>query len=229
VKIPRSIAGFVAGICVFPALSARSLPEAASAASERSDSLRARVLALSVALTDSGRVGLRLAPDLAAQVQALEEAYAGRDSLLGRHTPRGVPVQGAVLTSPMSKARFHPILRVVRPHPGVDLAAPLGTPVMATADGVVSYTFRNPSYGLGLDIDHGGGTFTRYTHLSAVDVRGGERVVRGQIIGKVGQTGRATGPHLHYETYIGFTRVDPLQTFGSGFRVSAAPGGPSDL
>jgi murein DD-endopeptidase MepM/ murein hydrolase activator NlpD len=231
-RAPRSVAAFLVGLGVVPALSSRPLPDVVPtsgvATAAQLDSLRARVAVVAEGMGDSVRASIALERGLAAQVRALEAAFAARDSVWASRTPRGSPVPGAVLTSGVSPLRFHPILRIYKAHRGVDLGAPEGTPVIATADGVVSYTFRNRSYGLGLDVDHGAGTFTRYAHLSVVLVRSGERVRRGTVLGRVGRTGLATGPHLHYETYIRFQRVDPVQTFGSGFRVAPSPGGAGD-
>lgn len=84
-------------------------------------------------------------------------------------------------------------------HAGLDFAAPQGTPVYATADGVVKTAGRAGSYGNRIDIDHGYNYVTRYAHLSKIDVVDGQRVVRGDKIGEVGSTGKSTGPHLHYE------------------------------
>jgi murein DD-endopeptidase MepM/ murein hydrolase activator NlpD len=215
VRRTREIVAFLAGLCVLPLLSLRPLPPV--------EVERVAGGAVREVVPDAPGSDARIA----AQVKALERALARQDSAWMRRTPRGVPVPGAVLTSGVSASRFHPILRVSRPHRGVDLAAPEGTAVFATADGVVSYTFRNRSYGVGLDVDHGHGTYTRYAHLSAVLVRAGERVRRGMLLGRVGQTGLATGPHLHYEVFIAFRRIDPVATFGAGLRV-AVEGGAGD-
>lgn len=96
------------------------------------------------------------------------------------------------------------------PHSGVDIAAPVGTPVRAVADGVVSLAHPGMYFaGKTLMLDHGLGVQTVYIHLSEIGVAEGEVVRRGQTIGKVGQSGRATGPHLHWGISVGETRVDP--------------------
>lgn len=122
------------------------------------------------------------------------------------------PVEFSRISSRVSSARFHPILNRIRAHNGVDFAAPTGTPVYATADGVV--TFRGPSGGLGntVIIQHTGGFTTTYAHLSAFapDVRVGTRVSQEQRIGAVGMTGLATGPHVHYELRRNGQVMDPL-------------------
>ena len=96
-------------------------------------------------------------------------------------------------------------------HTGQDIEAPMGTPVIAGARGQVSFVGWQNGYGQLVVIDHGGGLSTRYGHLSHIDVELGQSVSRGQLIGKVGSTGRSTGPHLHYEVRINDQAVNPLQ------------------
>jgi murein DD-endopeptidase MepM/ murein hydrolase activator NlpD len=124
-------------------------------------------------------------------------------------TPSIMPTRGW-LSSQFSLARFHPILHRSRPHEGIDVAAPYGSSVVAPAAGTVSRISRQTGYGLVLDIDHGNGISTRYAHLSRVLVRNGQRVTRGQPIAAVGNSGLATGPHLHYEVHVNGKVVDPL-------------------
>lgn len=95
-------------------------------------------------------------------------------------------------------------------HKGQDISAPTGTPVSATADGVVVIARWVHGYGNGIYIDHGNGISTRYGHLSRIDVVEGQTVKRGQYLGLVGSTGRSTGPHLHYEVRINGQPVSPL-------------------
>ena len=94
-------------------------------------------------------------------------------------------------------------------HQGIDIAAEMGTPIVAAADGVVTAAGWNGGYGNMVDIDHGSGVVTRYGHASAVAVTVGQRVRRGQVIAYVGSTGRSTGPHLHYEVRVGGQPVNP--------------------
>jgi len=94
-------------------------------------------------------------------------------------------------------------------HQGVDIAAEIGTPIVATADGVVTAAGWNGGYGNMVDVDHGGGIVTRYGHASAVAVTVGQQVRRGQTIAYVGSTGRSTGPHLHYEVRVNGQPVNP--------------------
>ena len=96
-------------------------------------------------------------------------------------------------------------------HSGQDIDAPWGAPVIAGASGRVSFVGWQNGYGQVVVIDHGGGLTTRYGHLSHIDVSQGQMVERGEFLGKVGSTGRSTGPHLHYEVRINDNAVDPLQ------------------
>jgi murein DD-endopeptidase MepM/ murein hydrolase activator NlpD len=105
---------------------------------------------------------------------------------------------------------MHPILHEVRPHTGIDLSAPTGTPIVAPAAGVVIKSERDGSYGNVIEIDHGNGIVTRYAHCSRLVVRRGQRVQRGDLIAAVGSTGLSVGPHLHYEIHVNGTAVDPL-------------------
>lgn len=97
-----------------------------------------------------------------------------------------------------------------RYHAGIDLAAPLGTPVRAARDGLVVRAGWWGTYGYAIALDHGDGSETRYAHLSAVSVVPGEVVRQGDVIGLVGSTGASTGPHLHFELRFGSVAVDPL-------------------
>ena len=96
-----------------------------------------------------------------------------------------------------------------KPHSGEDIAAPKGTPVVAMNDGIVRLTADQFFSGKGVIVDHGVGLFSMYFHLSSVDVEHGQVVKKGQVIGKVGSTGRATGPHLHWGVRLNGARVDP--------------------
>jgi murein DD-endopeptidase MepM/ murein hydrolase activator NlpD len=122
------------------------------------------------------------------------------------------PLEFRRISSRYTNARFHPVLKTWRAHRGVDYAAGTGTPIMTTADGVV--THRGPRGGLGnaVIIQHANGFVTRYGHMSrfAADVRVGTRVRQGQVVGYVGSTGLASGPHLHYEMWRSGKPVDPL-------------------
>lgn len=127
--------------------------------------------------------------------------------------PRGVPAPQVTLTSRYGR-RIAPTLHVERSHYGVDLAAPVGTPVYATADGVVARAGWLGSYGNLVQLAHAGGYETRYAHLSQFAVAPGQQVRAGELIGLIGSTGRSTGPHLHYEVRINGIAVNPLGYMG---------------
>jgi murein DD-endopeptidase MepM/ murein hydrolase activator NlpD len=122
------------------------------------------------------------------------------------------PLEFSNITSNFTNARFHPLLKVNVPHTGVDFAAQRGTPVRAVGHGVISQSGWNGTYGKAIDIQHDSTYMTRYAHLDrlAEGIRDGVSVVKGQVIGYVGSTGRATGPHLHFELYKDQQYVDPL-------------------
>lgn len=112
--------------------------------------------------------------------------------------------------------RTHPVLGGLRGHKGADMAAPSGTPIYATADGLVSKAEWFSSYGNFIAIGHGGELETRFGHLSRIAVTAGQRVSKGDIIGYVGSTGRSTGPHLHYEVRVAGQAVDPAPYMTEG-------------
>ena len=119
-----------------------------------------------------------------------------------------IPVRGKILT-PFGVRRF--INNAPRsPHTGIDLRAQAGTPVCASSDGVVAMTSELFFAGKAVFLDHGMGIMTMYFHLEEINVSEGERVTQGQVLGRVGQTGRASGPHLHWGVRIHGSRVDPL-------------------
>lgn len=140
-------------------------------------------------------------------VEASDSLRAHRDLL--QATPSILPTSG-FLTSGFSRARLHPIHNRALPHEGVDIAAPRGTPILAAATGRVSFAGRRAGYGLTVELDHGYGYSTLYGHADKVLVRAGQRVVRGEVIAQVGNTGIATSPHLHYEVRVGGVPVNPL-------------------
>ena len=123
--------------------------------------------------------------------------------------PSRVPLEGVRLTSDYGM-RVHPVLGGRRAHKGVDLSAPVGTPIHASADGVVSRADWFSSYGLYVSLEHGGNIETRYGHMSRLNVAAGQQVRKGDVIGYVGSTGRSTGPHLHYEVRIAGEAVNPV-------------------
>jgi murein DD-endopeptidase MepM/ murein hydrolase activator NlpD len=123
--------------------------------------------------------------------------------------PSRMPLSGFRMTSDYGM-RTHPVLGRRKRHKGVDLAAPTGTPVYATADGMIGRADYSRSYGLVVYVDHGADLETRYAHLSKLTVADGERVKKGDLIGYVGSTGRSTGPHLHYEVRVDGVAVNPI-------------------
>ncbi|MCM8558498.1 M23 family metallopeptidase [Sphingomicrobium sediminis] len=130
--------------------------------------------------------------------------------------PSAMPVNDARLTSSYGTRR-DPFRGRRSNHKGIDLAGPVGTPILSTADGrVVRAGWNSGGYGNLIEIDHGNGITTRYAHLSKVQVKRGDRVLRGEQIGKMGSTGRSTGSHLHYEVRIDGRAVNPIPFMESG-------------
>jgi murein DD-endopeptidase MepM/ murein hydrolase activator NlpD len=125
--------------------------------------------------------------------------------------PLGKPIHGEI-NSPYGP-RIDPINHTAAFHPGIDIAGYIGEKVRATADGTVVVAERNGGYGNYIQINHGNGYTTGYGHLSRFRVDKGEHVSRGQIIGYVGDTGRSTGPHLHYEIRVHNKTIDPYNFF----------------
>ena len=118
--------------------------------------------------------------------------------------------------------RSDPFIRAPAMHTGLDFRAEIGDAARATAAGTVTIAGWNAGYGKMVEVDHGNGLATRYAHLSAIDVQVGEAIRIGQVVGKVGTTGRSTGPHLHYETRIDGEPVDPQKFLRAGVRLGSA-------
>jgi murein DD-endopeptidase MepM/ murein hydrolase activator NlpD len=129
------------------------------------------------------------------------------------------PVSGEVDMSSPFGMRLDPFLGRPAIHTGIDLRGETGEPVHATAAGKVSIAGREGGYGNMVEINHGNGLATRYGHLSEIDVKVGQTVRIGETIGKIGSTGRSTGPHLHYETRINGEAVDPQKFLRAGIRL----------
>ena len=140
------------------------------------------------------------------------EGYYNEDGRNSRNAFLRSPMEFSRITSGFTMARFHPILHTMRAHKGTDFAAPIGTPVRATADGVVTFVGRQTGYGNVIMLKHDGRYSTVYAHLSrfAGETRQGVRIHQGETIGYVGQTGWATGPHLHYELRVDGEPRDPM-------------------
>ncbi len=142
------------------------------------------------------------------------------DGRVAYYTPEGktlrkaflrAPVKSARITSRFNLRRYHPVLHRIRAHKGVDYAAPIGTPVRATGDGKVIFRGWKGGYGRVVILDHGRGYTTLYAHLHRFGrFRLGSRVHQGDVIGYIGKSGLATGPHLHYEFRINGVHRDPL-------------------
>ena len=147
--------------------------------------------------------------------------YTASDGHTGYYNENGYSMRKAFLRTPLkfsyissgfSLRRMHPILNRIRAHKGVDYAAPIGTPVKATGDGIVVMAGRNGGFGNMIELRHGGVYSTVYAHLSrfARGLKRGQHVNQGDVIGYVGMTGLATGPHLHYEFRVHGVHKNPL-------------------
>jgi murein DD-endopeptidase MepM/ murein hydrolase activator NlpD len=156
-------------------------------------------------------------PIYAVRTQFSGSAEVTRLSLNRPRLAFEVPVGTFAPQSPLARARvtsgfgerIHPLLGGLRMHSGIDLAAPYGSPIMATSDGIVESAGWTGGYGLAVRLRHAGGIETLYGHMSALHVASGQAVRRGEVIGYVGSTGQSTGPHLHYEQRNGGVPVRP--------------------
>ena len=156
----------------------------------------------------------------------------GRDAFWdeqGRSMKRDLlraPLEYKHIGSGFSKSRFHPILHYYRPHLGIDFGAAYGAPVRSVGKGTVTFAGRMGGYGNMVEIRHNSHTTTRYAHLSefGTGIHAGARVEQGQLIGRVGASGLATSPHLHYELRINGRAVNPRRMFatGDGVPIQAA-------
>lgn len=170
---------------------------------------------------DGERVGAGdiLAAEFTSQGKTYQAVrFVGKEGAVSYYTPEGKPMRKAFLRAPLdftrvssnfNMRRFHPILKMVRPHRGVDYSAPTGTPVYAAGEGRVvnsGFTAANGNY---VVIQHSAKYTTKYLHLSKRKVKVGESVKQGETIGTVGATGYATGAHLHYEFLINGAHQDP--------------------
>ena len=146
--------------------------------------------------------------------------YVDEEGEVGYYSPEGESMRKAFLRNPLDVFRIssnfnpnrrHPILNTIRAHKGTDYAAPTGTPIRATGDGRVTHAGRLGSFGNLVVVKHAGGFETKYAHLSryARGISKGDRVRQGDVIGYVGATGGATGPHLHYEFLVNGVHQNP--------------------
>jgi murein DD-endopeptidase MepM/ murein hydrolase activator NlpD len=141
----------------------------------------------------------------------LKSTYEAKEDSI-KHMPALHPVLEGRITSDFGM-RLHPIFKRYRKHPGIDFSAKPGTPIYATADGVVKLAKSNGGYGNCVFIDHLYGFESRYGHMQKILVRRGQRVKRGDKIGLVGKTGVATAPHLHFEVHYKGKEVNPEHYF----------------
>jgi murein DD-endopeptidase MepM/ murein hydrolase activator NlpD len=132
------------------------------------------------------------------------------------------PVGGEIDMSSPFGVRTDPFNGRPAMHTGIDMRGHIGEPVHATAAGTISIAGRDGGYGNMVEINHGNGLATRYGHLSEIDVKVGQKVRIGQVVGKIGSTGRSTGPHLHYETRINGEPVNPQKFLRAGLRLGKA-------
>lgn len=156
---------------------------------------------------DLGRIRME-ADDTGHYLAMVKGGLSGVESVLAA-TPTFLPVEGRL--SSLFGSRPSPFGRRSRErHQGLDIPAPVGTAVRAPADGTVLSVGRAGGYGIMVTVDHGHGLVTRYAHLSEALVKPGDEIRRGQHLARTGNTGRSTGPHLHYETLVAGVPVDPL-------------------
>ena len=138
--------------------------------------------------------------------------------------PLRKPVNGEIDLSSTFGVRTDPFLHIAAMHTGLDFRGDTGDPIHATAAGTVVNAGWSGGYGKMVEIDHGNGLSTRYGHLSQIDVKVGDEIRVGQVVGRMGSTGRSTGPHLHYETRIDGDAVDPQKFLHAGAKLAGASG-----
>ena len=150
-------------------------------------------------------------------------AYYDNDGISRESPFLRSPLAFSRVTSNFNPKRFHPIYKTRRPHNGTDFGAKTGTPVRSVADGVVTYAGKNGGHGNFVKIKHVSPYETSYSHLSKISVKKGQRVKKGQVVGKVGTTGASTGPHLHYQVWKNKRYVDAMKVkFPKGKKLSGA-------
>ena len=143
------------------------------------------------------------------QAFRFQDEYYDELGMSARRSLLPSPLQFTRISSGFSYNRLHPVFKTVRPHLGVDYAAPTGTPVWAVADGIVTFAGTNGGFGRMVTLRHPNGMTTSYAHLSAIGVGVGQRVSQKETIGRVGMTGTATGPHLDYRMTVAGKVIDP--------------------
>ncbi|HEX6251184.1 MAG TPA: M23 family metallopeptidase [Gemmatimonadaceae bacterium] len=183
----------------------------------------------SIAATTADRLAesQRTVITLLDSVHVLGEMLAGERAK--RLPPRNMmmPVSGRI-SSRYARSRLHPVLRIFRPHRGVDIAAPAGTQIVAPAAGRVRFVGRRPGHGLIVELVHSGGVVTRYGHCRSALVKVGDEVAMGEPIATVGASGLTTGPHLHFEVLTRGMSVDPIKYLAASREVTDTEPGPVD-
>jgi murein DD-endopeptidase MepM/ murein hydrolase activator NlpD len=152
---------------------------------------------------------------------SIARAQAARLTQTLGSVPVRKPVMGEVDLSSGFGVRIDPFIRAPAMHTGLDFRGDPGDPVRVTANGKVTVAGWFGGYGKMVEVDHGNGFVTRYGHLSSIDTRVGQTVRTGQIVGRMGSTGRSTGPHLHYETRVDGEAVDPQKFLRAGARLGS--------
>lgn len=145
--------------------------------------------------------------DLEVNIHKLDQFLLDKDSFL-RSTPTLLPTKGWITS--YYGPRISPTSKRLRMHEGIDIGARSGTPILAAADGRVTFAGKKPGFGNFVQIDHGYGIETFYAHAKGLFAKKGQVVTRGTLIASIGNTGASTGPHLHYEIRVNGTPVDPL-------------------
>jgi murein DD-endopeptidase MepM/ murein hydrolase activator NlpD len=191
---------------------------------------------LADAVSASGGLGIAdqitrsLSPGSALAPSPTQVPGAAAHARSGRHAPGpagapelGLPVQGQITSG--FGVRHDPLTGQITSHQGLDVGAAEGTPIRASAAGVVKFAGPKGGYGNAVEIDHGDGVVTLYGHASELLVSQGDSVQPGQEIARVGSTGRSTGPHLHFEVRVGGTAVDPRSALKKyGLRAEGSHG-----
>lgn len=206
----RVIVGAFVALGLHPSPAFAELTQAADPVSKPTYAVRSRFSGTAGVVTFSSvrpREVAKPAPRLASSAPSPASA-----ATIGSVTIPGIPSarSGVTLTSRFG-ARAAPMAGASRLHPGLDLAAPYGSAVVARSPGVVVAAGWAGGYGNCVVIDHGGGVQTRYGHLSRITVQVGQHVDPGSLLGAVGSTGLSTGPHLHYEVRVNGAAIDPIR------------------
>lgn len=145
--------------------------------------------------------------ELEVDIHGLDQYLLDRESFM-RSTPTLLPTKGWITS--YYGPRISPTSNRLKMHEGLDIGAPIGTPILASADGRITFSGKKAGFGYFVQIDHGYGLESVYAHNSVVVAKKGQLIKRGQLIAKVGNTGHSTGPHLHYEIRVNGTPVDPF-------------------